>query len=252
MTSNHAHFKAVDRTTVYTQNVVQAMEALDRAMTRPVHLPGLVGFYGPSGYGKSVAAAYTATDKQAFYVECRDSWTRKSFLLALLKEMGVRPAATISEMMDQAAQELALSERPLIVDEVDKPIDRGYVELIRDLHEGAGGVAMLLIGEEKLEIKLRRHERMHNRFLEWLPALPCNLEDARGLSDLYCPEVQIDDELLTLVLRATYGVTRRVAINLSRIAEQAQLNPPDDAATVQWWGDREIYTGEAPKRRGLR
>ena len=243
MTSNPQQFKAAtDNTTAMTQNVAQAMEALDRAMHRPVHLPGLVGFYGPSGYGKSVAAAYTATDKNALYLECRDSWTRKSFLLALLKEMGIKPEATIAEMMDQASQELALSERPLIIDEVDKPIDKNYIELIRDLHEGAGGVAMLLIGEEKLELKLRRFERVHNRVLEWLPALPADIEDTRLLAGLYCPDLEITDELLQLVLQTTLGVTRRIAINLSRIGTLADLHPPEGPATPQWWGDREIYT----------
>ena len=38
-------------------NVSLAVKALERAIDRPAHLPGMVVLYGPSGWGKSTAAA---------------------------------------------------------------------------------------------------------------------------------------------------------------------------------------------------
>lgn len=238
--------------TAATVNVAKCLRAMERARSRPGHLPGLVGFYGPSGYGKSIAAAYAATQFRAYYLECRDAWSKKAFLTKLLEEMKVRPAKTVAEMCDQAAQQLALSGRPLIIDEVDKPIDHHYIEIIRDLHEGAGGAPILLIGEENLEIKLRPYERFHNRILEWVAAEPASMDDAAKLCALYCPGVPLAADLLARIHEVSRGVTRRICVNLSRVAEFAAIEPPaaGRAITLADWGTRELYTGVA--QRGAR
>lgn len=239
-----------DGTTAATTNVAKCIRAMERAVSRPSHLPGLVGFYGPSGYGKSIAAAYVANEFHAYYIECRDAWSKKSFLTKLLEEMKVRPGRTVAEMCDQAAQQLALSGRPLIIDEVDKPVDKNYVEIIRDLHEGAGGASILLIGEEGLEVKLRRFERFHNRILEWVAAEPSTLEDTHKLCDLYCPGVKLAQDLIAQVHEVSRGVARRICVNLSRVTEFAALEPPakGQAITLSDWGSREFYTGEAHRK----
>lgn len=164
--------------------------------------------------------------------------------------MKLRPGRTVAEMCDQAAQQLALSGRPLIIDEADKPIDHNYVEIIRDLHEGAGGAPILLIGEEGMEVKLRPFERFHNRILEWVAAQPATLDDTRKLCTLYCPDFRIADDLLARVHDVSRGVTRRICVNLSRVAEFAALEPPAGglAITLAAWGTRELYTGEARRR----
>lgn len=74
-------------------NVGLLASAIERAMLRPQGLPGLVVKYGPSGLGKSVAAAWAANQHRAYYVECRDTWTKMAFLKAVLREMAItRPA----------------------------------------------------------------------------------------------------------------------------------------------------------------
>lgn len=236
--------------TAATTNVALAIRAIERAMSRPGHLPGMVGFYGPSGYGKSVAAAYAANEFRAYYIECRDAWTKKSFLLRLLDEMRVKQGRTVAECCDLASQQLALSGRPLIIDEIDKPIDHGYIEIVRDLHEGAGGAPMLLIGEESLEVKLRPFERFHNRILEWVAAEPSSLDDTRKLCALYCPDWKLADDLLTRIHQVSRGVTRRICVNLSRVAEFAAAEPPakGQAITLAAWGMRELYTGAAVRK----
>lgn len=67
-----------DGTTAATTNVALCIRAMERAISRPGHLPGLVGFYGPSGFGKSVAAAYAANTFHAYYIECRDDGARRA------------------------------------------------------------------------------------------------------------------------------------------------------------------------------
>lgn len=227
-------------------NVAMCMRAMERAMKRPAHLPGLVSFYGPSGWGKTKAAIYAANHYRAYYVVAKDSWTRKAMLLAMLSEMGVVPAKVTYEMVDQVAEQLVKSRRPLIVDEMDKVVKRQLVDVLRDIYDGSYA-PMLLIGEERLEINLRQWERFHNRILDWMPAQPVSLDDAKHLRALYCKRVKIADDLLVAAHEAVDGNTSRLCINIERIQEVG-LELGRDRIGLAEWGDREFYTGEAKRR----
>ncbi|WP_269433261.1 ATP-binding protein [Burkholderia sp. MSHR3999] len=221
--------------------------AIERAVSRSANLPGLVCFYGPSGWGKSMAANFVANTRRARYVQAKSVWTKKHFLKAVLFEMGIKPAATIPEMADQVAEELAASGRPLVIDEMDHLVDRNAVELVRDLYESSQA-PILMIGEEGLPNKLKRWERMHGRVLAWVPAQPVTIEDAHKLRPLYCPNVDVAENLLAKLVELSHGSVRRVCVNLERIQEEAMVQGRDDMDLASW-GKRELYTGEAPKRR---
>lgn len=228
-------------------NVGRCMAALNRAMDRKAHLPGLITFYGPSGWGKSTAAGYVANRYRAYYVEAKSSWTRKALLLAICREMGIDPAKTIYDLTDQVSEQMALSGRPLIVDEMDHIVDRNAVEVVRDIYEGSNG-AILLIGEERLPSKLKAWERFHGRMLEWVPAQPASLEDASHLAGLYCSDVAIEADLLGQIHHLSGGSVRRICVNVDLVREEALKNGWD-SVDLDAWGDRELYTGDAPARR---
>ncbi|WP_028470020.1 AAA family ATPase [Neptunomonas japonica] len=221
--------------------------ALERAISRTSSLPGMVCMYGPSGFGKSVSATHVANRRRAYYVQAKSVWTKKATLKAILLEMGARPCSTIPDMLDQAAEELAKSGRPLIIDEMDHLVDKNSVELVRDLYE-ASQSAILLIGEEQLPNKLKKFERFHGRVLAWVPAQPVTLEDACKLTPLYAPHIEIAEDLIAHIVQLSGGSVRRVAVNMEMIQEEANATgwSSVDKAT---WGKRELYTGEAPKRR---
>lgn len=230
-------------------NVARCMAAMERAMNRPKHLPGLVCFYGPSGWGKSTAAAITANHCEAYYVEAKSTWTKKAVLSALLKEMGVEPARTIYEMADQAAEQLVLSRRPLIVDELDHLVEKSAVEILRDIFESSKA-PILLIGEERLPLKLKKWERFHGRVLSWVPAQPADLNDAKALRDLYCAKVHVETDLLQEVTDIAKGSVRRICVNLEAIQEEAANRALQAVDLATWKGfGVELYTGEAPVRR---
>lgn len=251
------------------QNVGLCLSALEKAAKRPGHLPGMVVLYGPSGYGKSTAAAYVATRLNAYYVEARSSWTQKAMLEAILCSMDIRkgrptnlpgtpklpigpkswpvqPARTLAGMIDQAAEQLAGSGRPLIIDEMDHVVERNAVELVRDLYE-ASRAAILLIGEEALPGKLAQWERFHGRILDWVAAQPADLDDGKALRSMYCDRVGVADDLLADVVSAAEGSVRRICVNLERIQEQGQLDGLDVMDRAAWAG-RPLYTGRAPRR----
>lgn len=234
-------------TTAPLKNVALCTSALEQAMERPQHLPGLVAFYGPSGWGKTVSATYANNKFRAYYVAVKESWTRAAFLKAVLKEMGETPERTNYEMVDQVSEQLALSGKPLIIDEMDHVVNRNMVELIRDIYEGSNA-AILMIGEEHLEKNLRRWERFHNRVLDWVPAQPTDMMDIQHLARLYCKGVKVTDDLLAHLLRQNKGITRRICVNLERFRRFA-LAEGLTTLDLNTWGDRDIYTGTAPKRR---
>jgi len=228
-------------------NVTLCTSALERAMNRPGHLPGMISFYGPSGWGKTSAAAYSANMHQAYYVECKSSWTKKALLIAMLTEMGVMPAPTIYQMTDQVAEQLVLSGRPLIIDEFDHIVQKNAVEIVRDVYEGSNA-PILLIGEERLEGNLRRWERFHNRMLDWVPAQPASLKDARHLCQLYCTKSHIEDDLLERIVEFSKGAARRICVNLNIVHDFA-CRKHMERINASEWGRKQLYTGEAPRRR---
>ncbi|MDR1397206.1 MAG: ATP-binding protein [Desulfarculales bacterium] len=227
-------------------NVSLCLNALQRAISRPSHLPGLVCLYGPSGLGKTTSATYAANRHRAYYVEAKSVWTKKALVQAILKEMGIVPNSTVASMVDQIAEQLALSGRPLIVDEMDHIVERNNVELIRDIYEGSGN-AILIIGEEQLPHKLSRWERFHGRVLDWIPAQFATFADAIALRKLYCPKVEIADDLLKRVLEISRGSVRRICVNLELIQENA-LSQGINCMDLSGWGKRELYSGEASRR----
>lgn len=221
--------------------------ALGRVTRRTASLPGLIGFFGPTGWGKSMAANYIANTRRARYVQAKSVWTKKHFLKAVLFEMGILPAKTMPEMFDQIAEELALSQRPLIIDEVDYLVARRATDLIRDLYD-ASGAPIMMIGEELLPEKLKEWRQTHGRVLDWVEALPVTMEDAQKLRPLYCPNISVAEDLMTRVVELAHGSVRRVCVNLERIQEAAMVHGVD-TMTLAAWGKRELYTGLAPKRR---
>lgn len=230
-------------------NVSLTTKALDRAMRRALGLPGIVVLHGPSGWGKSTAAAYAAAQARAYYVSMQSVWTRRAFLEAVAQEMGlVHQGATLAALAGQVSAQLVMSGRPLLIDEADVLAERdGGAGIIKDLYESTLGTLML-IGEEKLPHKLTRYERLHGRVLEWVGAQPASLADAQALVRIYAPGLVIGEDLLAHLVRLAKGSVRRIAVNLDRIRAEAK-SLGWHQVDLALWGARAIYTGEPPARR---
>ncbi len=228
------------------RNVALFSALVDRVMERPSGLPGMATFHGKSGLGKSCCAIYAANKSRAYYVQVRSVWTRKHMLVSILGEMGIRPAATIPQMMDQVGEQLSLSGRPLIIDEADYLLAKGMIEVVRDIYESSLA-AIILIGEEGLPQALQKFERVHGRMLDWQAALPATENDARTLAKLYCPQTTVGDDLLTHNLESSGGSVRRICVNLDRVREFAATRGLQAVGMKDYQGD--IFTGSPAGRR---
>jgi hypothetical protein len=160
--------------------------------------------------------------------------------------MGIMPAKTLPEMTDQASEQLALSGKPLIIDEMDYIVEKKAVEVVRDLYEGSQGT-ILMIGEEHLPFKLKQWERFHNRILDWVPAQFADSEDCQTLATLYSKDIKIHADLLAEVLRCSKGCVRRICVNIEHIRRVA-LDVGINDISLADWGKRSLYMGDAPQR----
>lgn len=228
------------------QNVALFNELLDRVMNRKAHLPGMATFHGPSGYGKTFSATYGAHKHAAHYIEVGDSWTRKTFLEKLITEMGGTPFGSIPNMVDQIDDILCGIDRPIIIDEFDFVVKKNYVELIREIYNRTQA-PMVLIGEERLPMMLQKHERFHNRILDWVPAQPLAPSEMQTLAHFYANDVEIAGDLLDHVFSIIDGRARRACVNISRINEYAKQQGLSKIS-LKDWGDRPLWVGQAPAR----
>ena len=204
------------------KNVAAFSGLISRVVERHAGLPGLACFHGPSGLGKTKSAIYGANMYRAAYVECGTLTTARSMLISILREIGVtKPRGTATDMIEQAVEILALDRmRPLIIDEAHHIAHKRFVDVIRELHDKSLA-PIILIGEETLPKHLETHERVHNRMLDWVAALPCDADDFHHLTVSVCPKIAIEDDLATAMLEKTRGNTRRLVVNLAKAEELA-------------------------------
>jgi DNA transposition AAA+ family ATPase len=233
------------------KNVAGFMALVTKLQRRGPHLPNLGVMYGHSGLGKSYASIYAQNKTRAVRVEVGESWNRKTFVRAVLLECGVaNPRGTTADLVAEAIGLLGDEpSRPLMVDEADKLVDKGLIELVREISE-ASQVPVLLIGEEMLPQKLARVERVHNRVLDWYGAEPCDLPDCKLLAQIFLPSVKISDELLETVRLKGEGRARRIVVTLSGMNDWARNQGAREIDAASYSGA--LFTGEAPRARSGR
>lgn len=202
------------------KNVANLLGLVDMLVDQPPDGDKFGLFSGFSGYGKSEACRYVLNKRQARYIEIFSYWTRKDFIAYLLKEFGGQPGHrdTCSTMMKEIIVRAGSDpQRPLMIDEADQLVDRGMIELVRDVQK-ATDIPVILIGEERLPGKLKAaSERTDSRVLGRVLAQPCDVEDTKILARLRCPGVTVSDALVGQIVAETAGNTRRIVNTLQNV-----------------------------------
>ena len=231
------------------RNVTLALETAYQLIDRPPGVDGLGLFYGPSGYGKSRASQYVQNKLNAVYIEVFDYWSKRFFISKLLTELGAsNTRGTIAEMMERAL--LVLQDDPnrlLIIDEADKLVDKGMIELVRGLYKGAR-IPVLLVGEERLPDKLAAYERCQNRVTAFAMAESSDVSDAGHLARVYHPRLTIGDDLLAEIVAKTKGVTSRIVTTLASVSQFAMTHGLTSISAAEY-SDGPVFTGQPPRRR---
>lgn len=229
-------------------NMALALGVIVDCMDAGENSPRMGLFYGFSGYGKTTGAAFAASSTGAAYVVAKSVWSQRSLLEAIATELGItRHARTGPKLLQQIIDEFCRAPRPLIIDEMDHLVRKQMVEIIRDIHD-ATAIAVMMIGEEALPVRLQEWERFDNRILVAVPAQPATADDALKLRDHYCRNVHVADDLALYFAERCKGVTRRIVVNLraaQRLAAQVDREHIDRA----WFGNRPVMNGEVITRR---
>ena len=233
-------------------NIGVMENALHRLKNRGPGDPGLFVVSGPSGYGKSFAAAHAKALHQAYYVQLDDFVTKKSLLVTLCRTLGLcaydkKPKGTTADLAEMVGAQLAASRRVLILDEFDFAADKELVMAVFSIYEKSKA-SILLIGEEAMPAKLAKWEKFDGRVLDTLYAEPVGLKDARTLAQHKYPEFSFADDLLAHLAEIAKGSVRRVNNNLAIIHNEA-LSMGWERCDRALWGERKLQHAEV-KRRG--
>ncbi len=230
------------------KNVAACLSLVRSLQNRHPLQPNLGVFAGFSGYGKSVAALYSQNKTGAAYVEVSDTWTRAKLLKAILLELGNnQPKGTLSDMEDEIIGTLARDpNRPLIIDESDKLVDKRMIELVRMIAKKSNA-PVLLIGEELFPKKLEGVDRFRDLVLVMGYAQPCDLDDTRKLAQTFYPHLMIADDLLDMARDRGDGRVRRIGNTLHSIAEFSNVRGLETVALADY--DGRFSTGKLPTRR---
>lgn len=198
------------------------------------HLPGLIGVHGPAGYGKTFSASYVAAMYNAVYIELGFFDTQTFFLEKLLEELGLTKSARNNGVRAQRIIEALIeAPRPILIDQVDVAIRKGYLEGLRQIADNTK-CPMMLLGEQHLPEILGQWERVSSRILAYVEMRPCTLDDALTLRHFYEDGVTVDDDLVAHFLDTEKGVTRRIVVQLEH-ARQRALEAGADRIGLQQW-----------------
>jgi hypothetical protein len=243
---------------------------IERAMfmlaDRGIGEPGMIAVSGPSGYGKSVAAAWAKARHRAFYVQLNYYTTNKSLLVQLCQVLGLKgeekkkaadgevpigyeyvpPKGTIQQLAERVAAQLHGAKRPLIIDEFDFAIDKNLVMAVFSLYE-MSKASFILIGEEAMPAKLKKWEKFDGRMLDPLYAEPVGLEDARRLARAKNASLTLADDLLAHLVKIAKGSVRRVVNNLAEIGRVGAAEGWDTCDLARW-GNRPLQHANVKRR----
>ena len=228
-------------------NVTRLTQLIIQCQDRTSGLPGMGCFYGSAGLGKTFAGTYATNKFKAVHVEALPIGGVKGLLTMIVKELGLRPALVTHALFVQAVEELAISDRPLIIDEADHILTDKTIDIVRRLHDGSG-VPVILMGEEDLPQKLQRWGRVHSRMLSWVGAEQATIKDVDHLAAIYARGVSLSAELKARLLAASRGSIRNAATNLSNVQNFAILKGLDKI-DIDTWGNKPFHTGIAPPPR---
>lgn len=232
-------------------NIAVIEQAIFQLADRGATDPGMMVVSGPSGYGKSVAAAWAKARHRAYYLQLDDFVTRKSLLVQLCLVLGLSvdgkpPKGTIQHLAERVAAQLHQARRPLIIDEFDFAIDKNLVMAVFSIYE-MSRASIILIGEEAMPAKLQKWEKFDGRVLDTLYAEPVSLEDARRLARAKNAQLPLADDLLAHLVKIARGSVRRVSNNLRKIFETGAAEGWDHCDLARW-GDRPLQQADVKRR----
>ena len=224
---------------VTTKNIVSLSSNYQESQQREPGIPRMGLMYGPTGFGKTTAAAWLVNRENGIYVRAVSLWSPTTMLMAILAELAIAPPRFPAQMLHAIVEQMKLSQRPLFVDEADYLFHNPcMVDAARDIHDQAE-LPVWLIGSQKLEKQLAQRKIVAGRISQWVKFSPCDLEDTQRLAAELCP-VEVQADLLERLHQAAKGSIRLITVGLSRIEALAKMQRWN-TINAQQWSDRAFF-----------
>ena len=229
---------------VPVKNVSRLEEAGEALIRRGMGMPGMGVIWGETGAGKTTAVTWFANRCNAVYVRAMATWSPASMLNAILRELDQTPKnPSCARMTEQIVEALAVSNRPLFIDEADYVVNnKRMTETLRDLHDMAS-VPVVLVGMDGIQKRIVHAQQVAGRIAQWVKFLPCDMEDAGKLAKALC-EVSVASDLLGSLHDAAKGQIRLMVVGLSRIEQRARVKGLEVISLSDWKRGESFFLGK--------
>jgi DNA transposition AAA+ family ATPase len=231
----------VKNQTALTKNVIAALDAyqyIDQAAKDGS--PAMAMFSGDAGLGKSKAGEYLFIEANGLLVRCCRADTHGTLLQKLAQELGLEKRHSKKDMQDYIVQELAITGKPVFIDEADYLVNRIEVlEGIRDIYDLAN-VPIILIGYAQLPSKVKKLPQLASRIAQHVQFKKADIDDINVMAHSLIETVEIEDALLADLLHASSGNFRLIHTGLASIERFALANNQQQLS-LQQWADRPYF-----------
>ena len=227
------------------KNFVNWTSTLTQLINRDAGIPGLGLIHGFTGAGKTTTVIASVNRFNGIYLRATSVCTPTSQYRTLLRQLGIAPLSSAAKMLDAAVEYLLENPRPIFVDEADYLIKSAkLLDSWRDLHD-LTSVPIVLIGMEGIAGKLVHRKQLSRRISQWLEFQPCDLADARLLTETCC-EIEIHDDLLAHLHKQAKGSIGQMVVGLSRLESHARTHRLKSLKLATWQeSNKKLFLGRA-------
>lgn len=214
---------------IQTTNFIQCLEAMRELSRLPRDMEKMGLFYGNAGRGKSLIIEKLAIDEGAALVRTLGSWTPKQMMIDICEALEIVDTGTTSTLQHRIIDELTLSKRILIIDEVDTLFMNGKKQLllmIRDIHDMAK-TPIILTGMEQCDKMFKKDTHYYERFSRKVKMGETTKHDIEQLC--LNADVKIEDDLIEHFF-IRYGNFRPVKVLLNALEEYCENNDLQSAS----------------------
>lgn len=222
-------------TTAMTANLLAAHEAFESIkQASEENTPAMGMLSGQAGLGKTTAGAWLFCKADGILLRCLRADSLGTFLERLAKELGLDTRQRRADTINYIVKELALTGKPLFIDEADYLADRNDVlETIRDIYD-LSNVPIILIGYEQLPKKIKRLPQLYSRISQHVEFKPADFQDIFTMSTDLVEDTVIEDDLLEQLLKQSKGNFRRITVGLNTLEKFARSNQLKTINAEQW------------------
>lgn len=140
-------------------------KVLNTILTDAKEHSNVYGVVGKAGTGKTNTMKFFTDTPNAFRVQCSEYMNRKTFLVELMRAMGLDSSSlTIAEMMTEIIYQLKRKDRPvLLLDEADKLVDQVLYFFITLYNEMEDSCGMVLCATSHLEKRIKKGAALNKK-----------------------------------------------------------------------------------------